>query len=213
MRLLRLIPIFYYYFSFSGKEEKRKQSANFPAVGSLLTIFTEQLEVRFPKMGLGTPFINFASFLHPCFKGDSLEEITKSKDTLKVQIQLMVDNHASTQEFYDAMETERSSMDESVLDNPDLTVGERHFLQKKLTEVRAPTYTVDSIPPLQKEINEYVSMKHAPIKVDVLQWWKEHESKLPLLAKIARSYFCIPVTSASSERMFSVGGNICTDKR
>ena len=164
-------------------------------------------------MGLGTPFINFASFLHPCFKGDSLEEITRSRETLKVQIQLMVDNHASTRDFYDGMEAEKSSMDESLLDNPDLTFAERHFLEKKLTEVRAPSYTVDSIPPLQKEINEYVTLKYAPLKVDVLQWWKEHESKLPLLAKMARNYFCIPVTSASSERMFSVGGNICTDKR
>ena len=44
------------------------------------------------------------------------------------------------------------------------------------------------------------------------QWWKEHEKEFPLLSAVARDHLCIPVTSASSERMFSTGGNIISTK-
>ena len=47
--------------------------------------------------------------------------------------------------------------------------------------------------------------------VDALKRWKQNE--LPLLAGVARSYLAIPVTSASSERMFSLGGRLVTDFR
>ena len=49
--------------------------------------------------------------------------------------------------------------------------------------------------------------------VDILQWWKKHESVLPLLAKIAKRVLAIPASSAKSERVFSTGGNIVTAKR
>jgi len=46
-----------------------------------------------------------------------------------------------------------------------------------------------------------------------LKWWKSKEKELPLLADLARKHFCVPVTSAASERMFSVGGKIVSDSR
>lgn len=50
-------------------------------------------------------------------------------------------------------------------------------------------------------------------KVDVLQWWKKHGRSIPLLSQIARDTLCIPMASASSERVFSASGSIVTDKR
>ena len=49
--------------------------------------------------------------------------------------------------------------------------------------------------------------------VKVLEWWKVNQKELPLLAAMARKYLCPPVTSCSSERLFSLGGNIISDKR
>ena len=41
----------------------------------------------------------------------------------------------------------------------------------------------------------------------------QNQKELPLLAAMARKYLCPPVTSCSSERLFSLGGNIISDKR
>ena len=49
--------------------------------------------------------------------------------------------------------------------------------------------------------------------MDALEWWKQNENELLLLAGVARSYLAVPVISASSERMFSLGGRLVTDFR
>jgi hypothetical protein len=48
---------------------------------------------------------------------------------------------------------------------------------------------------------------------DVLNWWKVHSKIYPDLSRMARDYLGIPATSASSERLFSSGSNLITDKR
>ena len=48
---------------------------------------------------------------------------------------------------------------------------------------------------------------------DVMNWWKVHAEIYPDLSRMARDYLGIPATSASSERLFSSGSNLITDKR
>ena len=52
-----------------------------------------------------------------------------------------------------------------------------------------------------------------PIKVGVLQYWRMHCREFPMLAKLAKKYFCIQATSCNSEQTFSTGGNVITAKR
>ena len=46
-----------------------------------------------------------------------------------------------------------------------------------------------------------------------MKFWRDKEQDFPLLAKVARKYYGIPVTSASSERLFSTAGNVITSAR
>eukprot|EP00981_Chlorochromonas_danica_P008816 scaffold2312_cov165-Ochromonas_danica.AAC.56 len=46
-----------------------------------------------------------------------------------------------------------------------------------------------------------------------LLWWAENAYKYPFLSMIARKMLCIPATSASSERLFSLAGRTITDER
>ena len=48
---------------------------------------------------------------------------------------------------------------------------------------------------------------------DTLQWWKEHASLFPNLAKLARIYLAIQGTSTPSERIFSVASRVISDNR
>lgn len=48
---------------------------------------------------------------------------------------------------------------------------------------------------------------------DPLEWWKTNAATFPFLIPLARHYLTIAATETSSERVFSVGGNIVTNKR
>lgn len=48
---------------------------------------------------------------------------------------------------------------------------------------------------------------------DVLAFWKEKTTAMPLLSKLAQKVLCIPATSTPSERVFSIAGLTITHKR
>jgi hypothetical protein len=68
--------------------------------------------------------------------------------------------------------------------------------------------------PLEQELDRYQSM---PIpdsaSTEVLSWWRKNEKHLPMLAKEARKFLSIVVSSASSERTFSLAGQTVSDQR
>lgn len=47
----------------------------------------------------------------------------------------------------------------------------------------------------------------------VLEWWRSHEQFYPLIKNIARKYLSVPAFSVSSERVFSLCGNLVNKKR
>ena len=64
--------------------------------------------------------------------------------------------------------------------------------------------------------SEYVKwMKQQPMKrdTDIFKYWASKEYEFPIIARIARDHLAIPATSAASECVFSVGGDIVTKKR
>ena len=63
------------------------------------------------------------------------------------------------------------------------------------------------------EMDRYESFSLVSKHVNVLDWWKKHEAVLPLLSKQAKKVFTIPASSAKSERVYSTGGNVVTQKR
>ena len=48
---------------------------------------------------------------------------------------------------------------------------------------------------------------------NILEWWKSKQSTYPTLANIARDILCIPATSASAERVFSISGRTVSKLR
>ena len=67
---------------------------------------------------------------------------------------------------------------------------------------------------MEEELDKYLAMPRPdPKELDTLMWWRNSSTSLPLLSKLARKLLCIPVTSASSERVFSVAGGIVTNQR
>lgn len=47
----------------------------------------------------------------------------------------------------------------------------------------------------------------------MVKFWASKQYQYPILAAIAKDHLAIPATSAESERVFGVGGDIITKKR
>lgn len=68
--------------------------------------------------------------------------------------------------------------------------------------------------PAKDELNEYLlSTTRCSIDKDVLEWWRENESKFPSLSKLARSILAVQATSVLSEHAFSISGYVRQVKR
>ena len=65
----------------------------------------------------------------------------------------------------------------------------------------------------QKMVNTYLSEVSAPRHSNPLHYWKEKKVTWPLLAYLARKYLAPPCTAVPSEILFSIAGNIVTDRR
>ena len=66
-----------------------------------------------------------------------------------------------------------------------------------------------------QEFRKYIMEEVMKLKKgsDVLMWWKSNSRKYPNLSRMARDYLAIPGTSASSERIFSSGKELISDRR
>lgn len=78
------------------------------------------------------------------------------------------------------------------------------FREKNLNDLRKE---------ISQEMSYYVKSEFVNPHRDPLLWWREKKNKYPRLSTMARRYLAIPCTSAESERLFSTGGDIVTNKR
>lgn len=63
------------------------------------------------------------------------------------------------------------------------------------------------------EVAKYKDTASLILGGNVFDWWKSQQTKLPLLAKLAKTYLCIPGTSVPSECVFSTAGDIVHSER
>ncbi|XP_075156806.1 E3 SUMO-protein ligase ZBED1-like [Haematobia irritans] len=63
------------------------------------------------------------------------------------------------------------------------------------------------------ELNNYSHEKILDRKNDPIEWWQKHESLYPGLASIAKKYLPIVATSVPSERVFSIAGQVISNRR
>lgn len=70
----------------------------------------------------------------------------------------------------------------------------------------------------QSELDTYLGevvemVKEGEQNFDVLQWWKLHEPRFPILAAMARDVLAVPISTVASESAFSTGGRVLDDFR
>lgn len=103
-------------------------------------------------------------------------------------------------------------LQQSILSLPDRPTTSRNIsfffpTLERNTEESSPENARDEV---ERYSNEKVRLTD---DFDVMLWWKNNSTKYPKLSKLAINLLSIPASSASSERVFSLAGNIITDKR
>jgi len=185
------------------------------AVTDCINAFMTEFNQRLPRQGASIQYYNFGSLLHPYYRGHSLRKI--GDDPMRdAAIKVLVDNHPSTKEFNQQNEEETTSLEDlAAMDEAIMDPFELDFMKTRVTQRGSQPQDGSSElkPPLQMEYEKFRTMRMPEKDKDVLEWWKENANELPILAEVARSQLAIPVTSASSERMFSVGGKVVSDYR
>lgn len=76
----------------------------------------------------------------------------------------------------------------------------------------SPNVEVTRMDKLKRELDFYTQLK-APIDLDVLKWWRNHQRELPLLSEYARYILSSCASSVPSERLFSISGHIVSKRR
>ncbi|XP_066164419.1 uncharacterized protein [Oryza sativa Japonica Group] len=67
-----------------------------------------------------------------------------------------------------------------------------------------------------EELSNYLdsdAIMHETSDFNVLGWWNDHKMSYPVLSKLARDVLTVPVSSVSSESVFSLCGRIIEDRR
>nr|GEW72664.1 hypothetical protein [Tanacetum cinerariifolium] len=54
----------------------------------------------------------------------------------------------------------------------------------------------------------YLCKDNSVISFNILDWWKSHETKFPVLSKMAAHFLVIPITTVASKATFSAGGRV-----
>ncbi len=152
------------------------------------------------------PYNNFWKrpfFLDPRYRGDYIND-TETKSKL---IEEMV-----------GVEDEGSAASASVVGDQGQVVVPPAAKKKTLGDLLKSRTTSTSAPIPKRaradnELTRYLQEESIDCNANPLFWWRDNQSRYPLLSKVARKYMCICATSTPSERVFSVAGNIVTPMR
>jgi hypothetical protein len=181
-------------------------------IPGLCQALLQELDKAWPDCGSSELPPRMSHFLHPHWRGLFLKEFGKFDSTVKE----LIDGHPSTNEFLSKSTSAPSRRTEDSTDffatvADDAEVDALDVLASALSDSHGET-AVEK-PPMELEIATYLGKPKPLRNVNVLQWWKDNSSSLPLLAEEAQKYLCITASSTASERLFSASGNIVTDQR
>ena len=164
-----------------------------------------QVEARFPDKGTDRVERRMANYLSPKFRGAHLDQYDKLEST-KQEIEEKIKNYENIPDDIEVA-AEQTNAD------ADLSPNSKLIKRRMANMQRARTQFGPMQNKIRKEMDRYENFSIPGKNINILQWWKQHEAVLPLLASLAKRIFAIPASSAKSERVFSTGGNIVTAKR
>ena len=169
-----------------------------------------RLKVRFPNCGTDDVLQAVANYLHPDLRGLHLEDYQGLKEKTKADIKEMFQKDDSSPDI-EALLSE-DNLDDTV-DLSALNPTERKKRIRAMQTSRPGTSSVTEEKGLDYEFKVFESLPEKGPETDVMLWWKEASTRLPLMFDIVRIVFSVLASSCTSERIFSICGQMATKKR
>ena len=171
-----------------------------------------RLNARFPNHGTEDLLQAMGNYLNPDLRGLHLEDFAGLKEKTKSEMKKMFESEENSNDLNDTVESNEDQVD--FLDLSELNPTERRIRMRALQKARLesrPTAAEEKGLDLEFKVYEALPMKDP--NTEALKWWKERRGQLPLLYEIVRVVFSVPASSSTSERIFSICGNLATKKR
>lgn len=184
-----------------------------------VSVFARELkkliEGRFPNSGTENVLNCIAHLLDPEYKGVILKQYRGCYEKTRDEIIRMGREYENVQA--PVVQVTRAEENEEPDAEEHLSAAQR--LKRKAAAASVGVRARAEIPSLNNdrsqtelELEKYEAMD-IPNCSDLLLFYKDNSNVFPLLTKIARRVFAIPASSATSERVFSIGSLICSAKR
>lgn len=167
------------------------------------------VEERFPESGTTSLLNCIAHLLDPEYKGLVLKQFNAYEKAR----QEIIRRGKKYEDVPPAAPADESNDSENEDENQNLSAAQR-LKQREMAQMNRQTSASrnDGISATEVELQRYEQLQVGS-DTELLKFWKSNEPVLPILAKIAREVFSIPVSSASSEREFSIGTLVCSAQR
>jgi len=202
-------------------------TADNAGANAFLKVFKAYLEERAENCGRENSLWRIGQFLHPKLKGsllfvwnpDTREvdqqyfEVTKADIIERVRLQ-MPEPEDEDEDPTTPTKSKPAQLERSVSDSKWQAIDVHLSLLGKTGHGRAEEKE-ETVNDIEKQIEFFMHKIAQPMDVDgdILAFYRAHEANIPDLARFARSILCIPASSASSERLFSVAGKVISDQR
>ena len=178
-----------------------------------VSVFARELlklmEQRFPDSGTRNKVNCVAHLLDPEYRGVILRQFG-AFDTALEEVKRMGAKYENVEDI--PSPPAQVARHDLVVGNENLSAAQKLKIMEEaaLENVRVNTETNDRYTDTEIELGKFLKMK-IPSGSNLLLFYKEHENFLPILTKVAREIFAIPASSATSERVFSVGSLVRFD--
>ncbi len=154
------------------------------------------------------PLHYVSTLLDPMLKSSSIIWTAEKKAEAIDNLRKLVKNFEMSN---DTSLTASTSTNNTVTEMYNRSANENELLTKRVKMDFYSELYADAALPISNEVDVYIG--NTDKSTDILGYWKAKASVLPKLAKVAQYVLCIPATSTSSERSFSIAGRTLDDRR
>jgi len=199
---------------FEINDALRKLSLEGGVVSEFASILKRSFEKRFPDCGSRVQLYAVAHLLDPKNKGCVLEVYGGAYETARKTLLNLCRKFDKTPRPDPSTDNaDQDPVPEPEEEDANLSAVEKLRKRRRISgeegEIQAR-----NIPAAELEIQTFEKLQVDPEDAkDLLKWWKSHKNQFPLMSQAVRELLCVPASSSASERAFSIGGLICSQRR